>query len=153
MRPRLGKAIAGGFVGTLVMTMMMYFAAPMMGMPKMDIAASLGGMLGVGWFGGLVMHVFNGAVIFPSIYAYILYRALPGAPLFRGTLWGFVLWLLAQAMVMPMTGAGFFSVHMGGAMAAIASLVGHLTYGALLGAFAGKAEAGVADPEARPHAA
>lgn len=35
------RAVMGGFIGTLVMTMMMY-AAPMMGMPKMDIAGMLG---------------------------------------------------------------------------------------------------------------
>jgi hypothetical protein len=40
-----GKAIFGGFIATAVMTMMMY-VAPAMGMPKMDIAAMFGSMLG-----------------------------------------------------------------------------------------------------------
>ncbi len=48
MRPRLGRAVLGGFAGTVVMTMMMYFVAPMMGV-KMDIAASLGSMMGGSW--------------------------------------------------------------------------------------------------------
>jgi hypothetical protein len=45
MRPNVGRAIAGGFVGTLAMTMMIYLVAPMMGV-KMDITGSLAAMLG-----------------------------------------------------------------------------------------------------------
>jgi hypothetical protein len=44
---------------------------------------------------------------------------------------------MAQVIVMPMMGAGFFSVAAGGVMAAMASLIGHLVYGSLLGAIAG----------------
>ena len=42
---------------------------------------------------------------------------------------------------MPMMGAGFFSMATGGMMAAAGSLMGHLMYGALLGAVAGTAPA------------
>ena len=45
MRPNIGRAIVGGLAGTVAITMMMYFVSPMMGV-KMDIAASLGTMLG-----------------------------------------------------------------------------------------------------------
>jgi len=48
--------------------------------------------------------------------------------------------LLAQTVMMPMMGAGFFSMAMGGMMAAMGSLIGHLLYGALLGAIAGGPE-------------
>ncbi len=44
-RPTFARAVLGGFVGTVVMTAMMYFVAPMMGL-RMDIAAMLGSMLG-----------------------------------------------------------------------------------------------------------
>ena len=77
MRPNLMRAITGGVLGTAVMTAMMYFVAPMMGL-HMDIAQMLGSMLGNNWMTGMAMHV--------------------------------ILWLLAQAVVMPMMGAGFFSV-------------------------------------------
>lgn len=56
MQPNIGKTIAGGLVGTLVLTLMMYFAAPMMLGKPMDIAGMLGGMLG-GWMMGMVMHI------------------------------------------------------------------------------------------------
>lgn len=45
-------------------------------------------------------------------------------------LFGIAPWLLAQVVVMPMMGAGFFS---GSLMAATGSLMGHLVYGAVVG--------------------
>jgi uncharacterized protein DUF6789 len=133
--PTFARAALGGFVGTLVMTGIMYVVAPMMGL-RMDIAAMLGSMLGGSWSAGMMMHFVNGSVIFPAVYAYVLYAHLPGSPAVRGTIWGVVLWLLAQIVVMPMMGAGLFSSAMGGAMAAIGSLTGHVLYGSLLGVIA-----------------
>ncbi len=133
--PTFARAALGGLVGTLAMTAMMYVVAPMMGL-RMDIAAMLGSMLGGSWIAGLMMHFVNGSLIFPAVYAYALYDRLPGSPAVRGTLWGVVLWLVAQTVVMPMMGAGLFSSGMGGMMAAMGSLVGHVLYGGLLGAIA-----------------
>ena len=137
--PTFARAALGGFVGTLAMTMMMYVVAPMMGL-HMDIAAMLGSMLGGSWIAGMMMHFVNGSVIFPAIYAYALYAHLPGSPAVRGTIWGVALWLVAQTVVMPMMGAGLFSSAMGGMMAAMGSLIGHLLYGSLLGIIASAPE-------------
>jgi hypothetical protein len=52
-----------------------------------------------------------------------------------------VLSLLAQVIVMPMMGGGFFSSAMGGMTAVIGSLMGHLLYGSVLGAIAGAPQA------------
>jgi uncharacterized membrane protein YagU involved in acid resistance len=139
MKPNIGKSILGGFVGTLAMTLMMYKIGPMMGMMKMDIAAMLGNMLG-GWNMGMMMHFINGTIIFPLIYAFLLFHLLPGAPAVKGLTWGAILWLLAQLMVMPMMGGGIFSSKMGGMTAVAGSLVGHIVYGALLGLIAGAGE-------------
>jgi uncharacterized membrane protein YagU involved in acid resistance len=141
--PTFARAALGGFVGTLAMTAMMYIVAPMMGL-RMDIAAMLGSMLGGSWTAGLMMHFVNGSVIFPAIYAYALYPRLPGSPAVRGTVWGVALWLLAQTVVMPMMGAGLFSSAMGGMMAAMGSLIGHILYGSLLGIVASAPEARLA---------
>jgi hypothetical protein len=46
--------------------------------------------------------------------------------------------------VMPMMGAGLFSSAMGGAMAAMGSLIGHVLYGSLLGVIASSPEQRVA---------
>ncbi len=137
MKPNLGRAILGGLVGTIVLTMLMYIAAPMMGIPKMDIAAMLGSMLG-GWTMGMVMHFVNGAIFFPLIYAFALFSKLRGGPVTKGILWGVTLWLVVGVMVMPMMGAGLFGTANGGMMAAAASLMGHIVYGALLGVIAGR---------------
>jgi len=139
MRPNPVRAMVGGFVGTAAMTAMMYVVAPMMGL-NMDIAQMLGSMLGNNWTAGMVMHFVNGTVIFPLIYAYVLYAWLPGSPVVKGLGWGVILWFLAQVVVMPMMGGGFFSSAMGGMMAVVGSLMGHLLYGGLLGAIAGAGE-------------
>ena len=87
----------------------------------------------------MMAHFVHGTLIFPLIYAFVLYRFLPGAPRLKGVLWGLILWLLAQVMVMPMMGGGFFSSNRGGMMAAAGSLMGHLIYGVALGGIAGHA--------------
>jgi hypothetical protein len=48
---------------------------------------------------------------------------------------GALLWLTSQLVVMPFMAAGFFSAHIGGLKVAVASLLGHLVYGCLLGLF------------------
>jgi uncharacterized protein DUF6789 len=141
--PTFARAVVGGFVGTVVMTAMMYMVAPMMGLP-MDIAAMLGSMLGGSWIAGMMMHFINGAVIFPALYVFALYAHLPGSPAVRGTVWGVALWLVAQTVVMPMMGAGLFSSAMGGVMAAMGSLIGHVLYGSLLGVIASAPQARLA---------
>jgi hypothetical protein len=100
----------------------------------------LGSMLGGSWTAGLMMHFVNGSVIFPAIYLYALYAHLPGSLAIRGTIWGVVLWFIAQTVVTPMTGAGLFSSAMGGVMAAMGSLIDHLLYGSLLGVIASAPE-------------
>lgn len=151
MHYHAAKAILGGFVGTVVITVMMYFVAPMMLGQPMDMAAMLGGMLGGSWAMGMLAHLVAGMVIFPAIYAYFLYRVLPGEPWLKGTIWGIVLWFLSQAVVTPMIGGGFFSADAGGLMAVMASLIGHALYGVLLGGIAGAPEDSSTAP--RVHAA
>jgi hypothetical protein len=141
--PTFARAALAGVAGTIVMTAMMYVVSPMMGL-RMDIAAMLGSMLGGSWILGMMMHFVNGSVIFPAIYARALYARLPGVPAVRGTAWGVALWLIAQTVVMPMMGAGLFSSEMGGAMAAMGSLIGHIFYGSVLGTIASVPEPRVA---------
>lgn len=75
-----------------------------------------------------------------ELRVYALYAYLPGSAAIRGTIWGVVLWFVAQTVVMPMMGAGLFSCEMGGAIAARGSLIGHVLYGSLLGIIAGAPE-------------
>jgi uncharacterized membrane protein YagU involved in acid resistance len=108
-------------------------AAPMMGMPPMNIGEMLGSMLGgvvaLGW----AAHFMIGVVL-AVIYAAGFAHRLPGPGPVRGALYGVAPWLMAQLVVMPMMGAGLFS---GSALVAAGSLMGHLVYGAVLGAVYG----------------
>jgi hypothetical protein len=140
MKPNVGRTIVGGLAGTLAITVLMYKGAPMMGLPEMDIAAMLGKMLG-GWTPGMIAHIMNGVLIFPLLYTYLLFAKLPGAPVVKGITWGVILWAMAQVIVMPMMGAGVFGLKMAGMMSAVASLMGHIVYGAFLGWIAGYGQA------------
>jgi len=145
MQINLKNAILGGIAGTVVMTAMMMYVAPMLtGMP-MDIAAMLSGMLGGSYTLGMLAHVMMGVVVFPLAYAMLVVGFLPGSPLTRGLIFGVLLWIVAVLVVMPMAGAGVLMSNIGGMMAVVASLMGHLVYGGLLGALAaGGADAKVA---------
>lgn len=143
MKLNIGKVIGGGLAGTVVMTMMMYFVSPMMGV-KMDVAAMLGGMMGEAvpynmfWMMGMGAHFLNGVVIFPLIYVFVLFKFLPGAPAVRGLIWGLVLWLLSQTMMPMMMGMPMFAG--GNMMAVMGSFVSHAFYGGLLGFIGGPEE-------------
>src|SRR5713101_10174829 len=89
-RPNLGLAIVGGFVGTPAMTAAVYVLATLIGV-KMNIVDALATMLG-GWTMGMLIHVLNGAIIFPLAYAVFFYRLLPGPTSVKGLTFGLVLW-------------------------------------------------------------
>jgi uncharacterized membrane protein YagU involved in acid resistance len=140
MNPNIIKVILGGIVGTLMRSLMMRFVAPMMIGQPMDIAAMLGNMMGNNYAMGMAVHIMLGVLVFPLIYAILVFRFLPGAPLIKGLAWGLILWLIAETLVMPMAGAGFFMSEIGGMKAVMAALMGHLVYGGLLGVIAGRAD-------------
>jgi uncharacterized membrane protein YagU involved in acid resistance len=125
----VGRSIAAGAAGTAVMTMLM-LAAPMMGMPEMPIGQMLGSFLKIGTALGWAMHAVIGLVL-AAVYAAVFAGRLPGPPAGRGAAYGFLVFLMAQVVVMPMMGAGIFSG--GNAAMIMGSLMGHLVYGAVVG--------------------
>ncbi len=130
------RVLLGGVAGTAAMTMLM-LAAPLMGMPKMPMGEMLGSFLHVGTAAGWTMHVMIG-VILAVIYAAVFAARLWGSAAVRGALFGVAVFFLAQLVVMPMMGGGIFS---GGDMLMIAgSLMGHIVYGAIVGAISGVRE-------------
>lgn len=149
MKANPGRAILAGLVATVLMTMLIYLA-PQMGMPKMDIAAMLGtpmnggmmpAVLSAPWLLGMTMHFVLGTMVFPLVYAYFVYRLLPGKPWIKGILWGVVLWvgMMVLPMPMPMMGKGFFSSKTPEPLLFdLGTLMGHLLYGAVFGALAGQ---------------
>src|SRR5215204_1775064 len=85
------------------------------------------GNVALGW----IAHFMIGTVL-AGLYATLFVGRLPGPVAVRGMIYSLLPWLVAQIMVMPMMGMGFFS---GSAIMAEGSLMGHLVYGALVGAF------------------
>jgi len=139
------RAIVAGFIATLIMTAVIYLA-PVMGLPKLDIAGMLGsGMSGIMpapgsavWWTGMIIHFMLGSVVFALIYAYWLYPVLPNGNWLRGAIWGTILWFLMQAIVMPMMGSGIFSGNEPDqGMIGLATLIVHWIYGVILGTIAG----------------
>jgi uncharacterized membrane protein YagU involved in acid resistance len=132
MKIDAGRAVLAGVVGTVVMTMVGVFAAPMMGIPRMNpavmLAGAMGGNMVLGWAG----HFMIGIVLAVS-YA-LAAPLLPGPGVVRGALFAIAPWLMAQLVVIPMMGMPVFS---GSAPMAMGSLVGHLMYGAVVGGIYG----------------
>ena len=126
------QAIIAGVIATAIMTVVGLIVAPMMGIPRMNpaemLAMQMGGVLAIGW----IAHFMIGT-IHAVIYAAVA-RFIPGPPAARGALYGIAPFLLAQIVVMPMMGMPVFS---GSASLAMGSLIGHLIYGAALGAIYG----------------
>jgi hypothetical protein len=137
MKPHYGRACFGGFVATIVVTFMVYFVSPNMTGGPSDLAAMMVSLLGVSWIAAIAMYVVIGAVVFPVFYERFLNGRLPGGPALRGTTWGLILWLVSQALVVPVTGGGVFSSADGGLRMVIESLFGHLVYGLVFGVWVG----------------
>lgn len=127
------KVAIAGIAGTAAMTMMGLWGAPMMGLAPMNpaemLAGAMGGMIALGWAAHLMIGV---ALAFG--YALVSSR-LPGPAIARGALYAIAPWLTAQLAVMPMMGMPLFS---GSMMVAMGSLIGHLVYGAVVGAIVGE---------------
>ena len=128
----LPRAIAGGFVGTIVFTVMMKFLAPMMIGHPMDIAVVLGTFTGLGVVAGMVIHFVLGSLGF-AVGFLIVGPYLPGPVWLRGVTFMAGVWFIAGLVAMPILGVGLF---FGGAREAIAALIGHVVLGAILGTIA-----------------
>lgn len=143
MDVRFERAVAGGVVGTAVMTAVGLWVAPMMGLPPMNPATMLAGVMGGSMALGWIAHFMIGIILAVG-YAFVA-PFLSGPPALRGALYGIAPFLLAQIAVMPMMGMPVFSGSVGLAMG---SLVGHLVYGGVLGAVYGPVRVRVRAPTA-----
>jgi uncharacterized membrane protein YagU involved in acid resistance len=133
MNINFGRAALAGIIGTVMMTVVGLYAAPLMGIPAMNpadmLADQMGGNAVLGWIGHFMI-----GVIFAEVYA-VVAGSLPGPVVVRGALFALAPWLLAQVVVMPMMGMGLFSGDMTMAMG---SLIGHIIYGGVVGATYGE---------------
>jgi uncharacterized membrane protein YagU involved in acid resistance len=135
------RAVIAGIVGTVVMTVLLLWA-PLVGLPSLAIGELLStflavsvAVLGVGPAGGWVIHLVMG-IVFALLYAGVFAKRLPGRPVGRGALYGFLVFMVAQLVFMPAVGAGVFSRGDPGMI--LGSLLGHLAYGAVVGGIYGE---------------
>ena len=120
-------------------------------LPKMNAIKMLAGMahghLGVAMTPvvGCVIHFLSGCMLWGALFALLFYRLPVTASSLKGMVFGTFAWLVMMILVMLMTGAGLFGMHLGlGAYALdileqamrapIATLMLHWVYGAVLGA-------------------
>jgi len=135
VRTKLIRGLIGGFVGTVVFTLMGLFVAPnVIGQP-MDVAALMAPMLGGSHTAGVIAHFVTGTVVFPIAYLILGLRYLPGPAWLRGAIFLIPLYLVAMAVVMPILGQGFF---FGSPPKAMVALMGHVAFGLAMGAIIGE---------------
>jgi uncharacterized membrane protein YagU involved in acid resistance len=126
------RAVLAGIAGTAVMTLMTVMAGAM-GM-EMDIPGMLSGFMGTPVVVGWIAHFMIGTIL-ALIYAAAFAAWLPGAPWLRGAVYGVFPFLLAQLAVMPVMGMGVFTSGAPNALMMVGgSFMGHLVYGAIVGA-------------------
>jgi len=120
------SAVISGIVGTFAISMVMA-AAPMMGMPKMDIVDMLSTMFGkpnriLGW----MMHLMMGVV-----FALMLFGLIFGAG--HWLIVGMMMALIPVMHVGIKNGdvdpPGLWMTNQGGIMAFIGGLMGHMVFG------------------------
>jgi uncharacterized membrane protein YagU involved in acid resistance len=134
------RAAVAGVIGTLAMTIL-FFLEPLLGLPKMSEGGILSTVMSaavahfpVGFVGGWIVH-FTVGILLALLYAAAANR-IPGAPVLRGTLYGALVFLGAQLVIMPLVGAGIFSSGDPGRL--LGSLTGHLVYGGVVGWYYGR---------------
>ena len=135
VKAKLIRALVGGFVGTVLFTLMGQFVAPnVIGQP-MDVAALLAPALGGSHTAGVIAHFVTGTVVFPIAYLILGIRYLPGPAWLRGGIFLIPLYLVAMVVVMPILGQGLF---FGSPPKAMVALMGHVVFGLAMGAIIGK---------------
>ena len=130
------KAMVAALVATIVLSLLMVMKSAMGIMPQLDLARMIAGVMGmpdvpaVGW----VVHFFIGVVIYGAALA-LLDERLPGeSRIWHGVLIAIVGWLVMMLLLMPMAGAGLFGLGLG-ISAPVMTLMLHLIFGAVLGAY------------------
>ncbi|GAB4170544.1 MAG: hypothetical protein Kow0020_04870 [Wenzhouxiangellaceae bacterium] len=126
------RGIVAGLIATVVLSVLMYLKGMMGLMPELNVIAMLAGKMGSSMAMGWVAHFVIGAFVYGLAFAN-LGGKLPGnTSVARGIALGVIGWLIMMLVLMPMMGAGLFAMQMG-MMAAVATLVLHVIFGAVLG--------------------
>ena len=133
------RALLGGFIGTIVFTLMGKFMAPhVIGQP-MDVAALMAPMLGGSHTVGVIAHFVTGTFVFPIAYLILWLSYIPWPAWLRGAIFSILLYLVAMVVIMPILGQGFFFDSPPKAMIA---LMGNIAFGVCMDAIIGRPSRG-----------
>lgn len=145
-KPDLGKAMLGGFLGTLAMTVL-FWGGKVAGLPDLDLAAIVGAIFNGGllpatastaWWAGLFVHFVLGVWLLPLGYVCAFYPIYWGPPVLRGILYAIGLWIVMSLLMLPMMQLGVFGFKTVHPMWFLGSFfLIHVLYGAILGVVAG----------------
>lgn len=130
------KAMVAGLVATIVLSLFFVMKDAMGIMPQLDLPKMIAGMMGMpdAPMAGWAVHFFIGVVVYGATLA-LLDEHLPGdSKMGHGVLLATVGWLMMMVVLMPMAGAGLFGLNLG-ISAPIMTLMLHLIFGAILGAY------------------
>ena len=130
MNSQISRTLISGIAGTLIMTMVM-FVAPYMGLPKMNPATMLSGMMGVPSVVGWIMHFMIG-IIFASVFVYLFSSKVKIANIVvKGALFGIAVFIFAQIMMAVMGAIMGGMPKSEGTMIAMmtGSTIGHIVFG------------------------
>ena len=135
------RAVVAGVIGTIAMTLL-FLVEPLIGLPKMaeggilsTVMSATVAHLPVGFVGGWVVH-FAVGIVLALLYAGFVAGRGRGVPAARGALYGVMVFLAAQLVIMPLVGSGIFSS--GDSARMLGSLAGHLAYGSSVGWYYGR---------------
>ena len=133
MNTKIEKTIIAGIIATAGMTLFM-FIAPMMGMPEMNPADMLSGMMGVSIATGWIIHFMVG-IIFAAAYVFFL-NDLVNIPrkVLKGALFGIAVFIFAQIGITIMSLIFGEMAESEGSMILmmLASVLGHVVYGVIV---------------------
>jgi len=126
------RGIVAGLIATVVLSILMVLKGRMGVMPELDVIAMLAGQMGGQVMMGWIAHFVIGAIIYGLAFANIGSSLPGGSDTIRGVALAVIGWLIMMIVIMPMMGNGFFAMNMG-MMAAVATLILHIIFGAVLG--------------------
>ncbi len=127
------RGIVAGLVATGVLSLIMILKAALGLWPQINVIAQLASLLGAPMLLGWLAHFVIGTLLWGIIFA-LVYPQLPGrGAVAKALVLSVAAWLAMMIVFMPAAGAGFFGWAIGPS-AAVATLVLHLIWGAVLGA-------------------
>ena len=130
----IGQSIFAGIIATIVLTVITGFVAPMIGLPLSGVVYRVSRLRNEWKLIVVLLYALNRIVFLPLIYVLGVRKILSGTGFIKGLIFGVGLWVFLWFLFRPLfTGGNFFwnnPVHVGHALA---SLVGNIIYGAIIG--------------------